>query len=249
MKLENRIVYGPVLSRRFGWDLGINLLPVTRKLCCFDCIYCQYGFTPASRETDPSFPSASDLLSAWSREFSAAAARNILIEHATISGNGEPAMHPDFAGVVRTFIGWRDRHYPNVKIAILTTGYRLEEPDIRSAMALLDQVIVKLDAGSEDTWRRIDRPRSGQSFHVMKSHFKNVEHLIIQSMFLKGWNDQPAEIESWISALREIGPKSAQIYTLDRKPAMTGLQPVGHRFLVDLAARASAELDIPVTPY
>ena len=26
-------------------SLGINLLPVTKKLCNFNCIYCEYGLT------------------------------------------------------------------------------------------------------------------------------------------------------------------------------------------------------------
>lgn len=41
--LQPRIIYGPILSRRLGRSLGINLLPVNRKVCSFNCVYCQYG--------------------------------------------------------------------------------------------------------------------------------------------------------------------------------------------------------------
>ncbi|RLA94940.1 MAG: radical SAM protein, partial [Deltaproteobacteria bacterium] len=38
-----RYVYGPVLSRRLGLSLGVDLVP--RKVCTYDCIYCQIGRT------------------------------------------------------------------------------------------------------------------------------------------------------------------------------------------------------------
>ena len=42
---EKEIVYGPVLSRRLGISLGINLNLRAGKTCTFDCVYCQYGRT------------------------------------------------------------------------------------------------------------------------------------------------------------------------------------------------------------
>ena len=44
--LQDGAVYGPIHSRRYGDSLGINPLPVTYKFCDFDCVYCQYGWTP-----------------------------------------------------------------------------------------------------------------------------------------------------------------------------------------------------------
>ena len=37
--LFDKIVFGPVISRRLGISLGINLLPGDSKVCSFDCIY------------------------------------------------------------------------------------------------------------------------------------------------------------------------------------------------------------------
>lgn len=37
--LFDKIVYGPVHSRRLGVSLGINLFPKDGKLCTFNCIY------------------------------------------------------------------------------------------------------------------------------------------------------------------------------------------------------------------
>ena len=41
--LFDEIVFGPVNSRRLGISLGINLLPTNKKICSFNCIYCECG--------------------------------------------------------------------------------------------------------------------------------------------------------------------------------------------------------------
>ena len=41
--LFDKIVFGPIHSRRLGISLGMNLLPTDGKLCSFNCIYCECG--------------------------------------------------------------------------------------------------------------------------------------------------------------------------------------------------------------
>ena len=41
--LFDKIVFGPIHSRRLGISLGMNLLPTDGKLCLFNCIYCECG--------------------------------------------------------------------------------------------------------------------------------------------------------------------------------------------------------------
>ncbi|MDD2192389.1 MAG: radical SAM protein, partial [Bacteroidales bacterium] len=38
------IIFGPIKSRRLGNSLGLNLLPVHKKLCNFNCVYCECGW-------------------------------------------------------------------------------------------------------------------------------------------------------------------------------------------------------------
>ena len=46
-------IFGPVVSRRLGISLGVNLLPADGKLCNFDCIYCECGFNSDHRPKKP----------------------------------------------------------------------------------------------------------------------------------------------------------------------------------------------------
>ena len=58
--LFDKIVFGPVHSRRLGVSLGINLLPVDGKLCSFDCIYCECGLN-SERRTKSKLPTREEV--------------------------------------------------------------------------------------------------------------------------------------------------------------------------------------------
>ena len=99
MSLQSGIIYGPILSRRLGRSLGINLLPAKRKVCSFDCVYCQYGYThdlnlhPMRAE----LPKPPEVFEA----VEAALKKPRSMDYLTFSGNGEPTIHPDFPEIVR----------------------------------------------------------------------------------------------------------------------------------------------------
>lgn len=41
--LHNHCISGPIQSRRLGVSLGVNLLPTGRKICNYNCAYCECG--------------------------------------------------------------------------------------------------------------------------------------------------------------------------------------------------------------
>ena len=249
MKLENQIVYGPVQSRRFGWDFGINLLPSEQKICSYDCVYCQYGHTPAFRNSRFHFPSASDVIRAWDEKLRSAEARGLIIRHSTISGNGEPTMHPYFARIMEDLIAWRNANHPRMRLALLSTGYRAGNARIRNAMELVDELVVKFDAGNVAMWNRLDRPLVPLSFSRLIQNLKKFRKLILQCMFVKGWNDSKGEIRTWQQRIKEIRPKAVQIYTISRIPAISSLQAVDDDFLRQTAIETQSIVGVPVLPY
>lgn len=46
----------------------------------------------------------------------------------TFSGNGEPTLHPDFAGIIDDTLALRDRDYPEAKVSVLTNSTRIFTP-------------------------------------------------------------------------------------------------------------------------
>jgi len=246
MEVEKRIAYGPVRSRRFGWDIGINLLPIDGKLCTFDCVYCQYGLSPPLKNEKQYFPEASEIIDAWQKQIALALDKGIRINHTTVSGNGEPTMHPDFTRIIPQLVRWRDQHAPHIRLAILSNGYRIHDPAIRDALNYFDEPIVKLDSAIPETLEMMDRPLVPYSLAGFIEDLQKCERVIIQTMFLKGWNDQPRDILQWQNALLQIRPISVQIYTISRDTALPGLSALKEPELLRIAEDTSRLLNVPV---
>jgi wyosine [tRNA(Phe)-imidazoG37] synthetase (radical SAM superfamily) len=237
-------VYGPVHSRRFGTDTGINLLPLNKKVCTFDCVYCQYGPTLPIKTAAEEFPSETQIITELNRY-----KKRHPIDHITVAGNGEPTMHPRFERMARAILYWRNEYSKGTPIAIFTNGFRLTSPRIMSVVRQFDEPIVKLDAGDALTIHKLDRPAAGFDFDKFVQSLKSWPGLIIQSMFVAEWNDSMSDVNKWIQVLAEIRPASVQIYTIDRVPALKELKPVSHQWLMKMSEFASQSLQIPVKPY
>ena len=116
----NDIIFGPVKSRRLGSSLGINLLPADSKICSFNCIYCECGWTGKSFTS--SFPDRNQVTSALSERLKSMAEKDNLPDSITYAGNGEPSLHPDFDHIIYDSIKIRDKYAPLAKIAVLSKG-------------------------------------------------------------------------------------------------------------------------------
>lgn len=244
VSLETSWVYGPINSRRFGNDLGINLLPLKKKYCTFDCLYCQYGFTELHKTAADDFPSAEQIISCL-QQFRTKGP----IEHITVAGNGEPTMHPRFAEIARAIFDWRDQFSNETILALFTNGYRLTSPEIRSVIQNFDEPIVKLDSANMKTIMKLNKPAPGFDLSKLIQQLKDCKKIIIQTMFVKGWNDSMRQFESWVKALSFIRPVRVQIYTISRAPALSELQPVSSEWLYETSLLASNLLQLPVRAY
>jgi wyosine [tRNA(Phe)-imidazoG37] synthetase (radical SAM superfamily) len=231
--LQSKYIYGPVDSRRLGKSLGINPMPFESKVCSFDCIYCQYGFeTPVAAGEPPAddiFPHVGAILADLERYVRDFDGR---IDAITFSGNGEATLHPDFHELVIGTVRVRDRYLPRSRIALLSNGTTVVEERVRRAIRWIDDPIMKLDAGSEELWSRINRPGMGVRLEEIIAAMANIDNIIIQSLFFEGGigdgigNISGAIVEEWLFAIERIHPRYVQIYTLDRVPAMVDLKPV-----------------------
>ena len=112
--LFNEIIFGPVNSRRLGNSLGINLLPTDKKICNFDCIYCECGLTDSDNAL---LPSRETIYSELKSKLEESKANKIQIDAITFAGNGEPTLHEDFVGIIADTYQLRNSYYPNAKIA------------------------------------------------------------------------------------------------------------------------------------
>jgi wyosine [tRNA(Phe)-imidazoG37] synthetase (radical SAM superfamily) len=107
---------------------------------------------------------------------------------------------------------------------------------------------MKLDAGSEETFRKLNRPSKGVRFQDVVENLKELGDIIIQSAFVQGQVDNTgeAEVGEWIKRIDFIKPREVQIYSIDRPSADEGLALVGKDRLGQIARKAEGLCGIPV---
>ncbi|NDV69416.1 radical SAM protein [Dysgonomonas sp. 25] len=246
--LFHEIVFGPIHSRRLGSSLGMNLLPYDGKLCSFDCIYCECGFNKDFR-TKTKLPDRENVRAALEDKLIRLQQDNTHIDVITFAGNGEPTLHPQFAGIIDDTILLRDKYYPQAKISVLTNAMHLDKQHVFEALRKVDNPILKLDSVNIDTVCLLDQPNS-PSYSVEKQieQFKRFDgNFIMQTMFLRGThegrvvdNTTEDEISGWLEAIRATNPREVMIYTIDRETPSKQLEKVPVEDLRKVAGRVEA---------
>lgn len=250
------IVYGPVHSRRLGVSLGVNLFPTDGKLCTFDCIYCECGYNNDHRP-HRKMPKRDEVRESLIQKLEAMKSEGVLPDVITFAGNGEPTVHPDFAGIIDDTIALRDQHCPSAKIAVLSNSTMLDKEEVFEALCKIEDNIMKLDSVLDSRIRQINDPNQpGFCFEkLLKNLCRFQGNLIIQTMFLHGErNGEPVdnmseeEIAGWIRALKQIRPRQVMIYTIDRPTPLYTLRKATHEELDAIAERARKEgFDVTVS--
>jgi len=222
--LFDRIVFGPVKSRRLGVSLGINLLPTTRKVCNFNCIYCECGWTQSKGISGENLPSRKEVYEALDHKLAEMKKDQKSPDVITYAGNGEPTLHPEFPGIIDDSILLRNKYFPHAKIAVLSNSTAIKKPAVRKALLKVDQNILKLDSAFDLTVNLHNQPRVNIKVKDLVRDLQLFKgRLIIQTLFVRGSfngkridNTTPEEIDAWINTLIKIRPSEVMIYTISR---------------------------------
>lgn len=243
--LFDKIIFGPVRSRRLGLSLGINLLPVDSKLCNFNCIYCECGWTGTKGNKTTRFHSRDDVRKRLEEVLIQLKEEKVYPDVITFAGNGEPTMHPEFMKIIDDTIKLRNVYLPMAKVVVLTNASMLDRKSVVDALKKADLRILKLDAGTEELFQKINQPHSKKSLNWVVDHLQYFKgNLIVQSMFLKGMcngefidNTTETNINAWLTLIERIKPKQVMVYSIDRATAEKGLEKIPKEFLNELAIR------------
>lgn len=246
--LFDKIVFGPVHSRRLGISLGINLLPADRKVCNFNCIYCECGWTRKEHLNSP-LPSRREVRDALESKLMEMGASGKTPDVLTFAGNGEPTLHPGFPGIIDDTISLRNHLCPEATVAVLSNATMIGNEEVRNALMKVDSNILKLDSAFEETVRIHNQPGPDYSLTKTIEYMKLFRgRLIIQTLFLRGRlgdrvidNTTERELEAWLAVLKDIMPEEVMIYTIHRDTPLDGkLMKVPEEELNAIAARVKA---------
>jgi len=222
--LFDEIIFGPVKSRRLGVSLGINLLPTRRKICNFNCIYCECGWTNDIDKAVSKLPLREEVYKALEWKLSEMKIKGEVPDVITYAGNGEPTLHPSFPSIIDDSLILRDKYFPKARIAVLSNATTITNSAIKSALLKIDQNILKFDSAFDSTIKIHNQPRVNISAEELINNLAGFNgKVIIQTLFLRGThngktidNTTPVEIEAWLKAIERIRPSEVMIYTISR---------------------------------
>jgi wyosine [tRNA(Phe)-imidazoG37] synthetase (radical SAM superfamily) len=223
------IVYGPVRSRRLGRSLGINLTPARSKLCTFNCPYCECGFN-TERAAGARWPSPDEVGHALRRALQRSGQAPDWI---TVSGSGEPTMHPRCAVAIDRILAARDELARDARVGILTNGLAVTGAALMAALRRLDARMIKLDPGPAERVNGV-----GFDIAAVVNACLALAPVVIQAMVVSGadWDGaSDASLAAWLPHVVRAGPATVQLYSLDRRPADARLRQVPRERLEQMA--------------
>ncbi len=242
--LFDEIIFGPVRSRRLGVSLGINLLPVNRKICNFNCVYCECGWSGELKSRHDKIPSRKEVFAALDGKLAGMKKKGPGPDVITYAGNGEPTLHPEFPEIIEDSIALRNKYFPGAEIAVLSNSTNISDQRIREALLKVDKNILKLDSALDSTIQIHNRPLLKININDIIGNLVSFNgKLIIQTMFFRGSfdgiymdNTTPKEIEAWLKALKKIKPSEVMIYTFSRDtPRGTELEKIPLKKLKEIS--------------
>ena len=235
------IIFGPVISRRFGTSLGIDLSP-SHKQCNFDCLYCELApaLTIDKQEKSISVESIAD-------ELTKALNEHQNIDVITITANGEPTLYPYLDELIEKINIIKDKK----QTLILTNSATLVDKKIYQTLLKFDQVKLSLDAVSHDIFKKVDRPYKDIDIDDILLHVKKFSHefrgkLFIEILFVAGLNDTKNEINKLNQFLLHVKSSRIDIGTIDRPPAYP-VEALSYKELMDISQQFDAKLPINIS--
>ncbi len=172
-------------------------------------------------------------------------AKTVGLSQVKLTG-GEPTLHPQLEAALALLAGLRDAHLPGRAIVVLTAGTELHRPDVRVALRHVDEVAVKLDAGTQAVFAQLDMPWQPLQLDTLTESAAQLEGVAVQTILVRGRvdNTTEAEVAAWLARIRRIQPKRVDLYTLDRKPIDRALELVPLGVAESIAAQVRA-LGVP----
>ena len=207
------IIFGPIISRRFGKSLGIDLSP-NIKQCNFDCLYCELKSSRPVKNYDDVI-SVDEILNQIQNALKLYKDIDVL----TFTANGEPTLYPFLDELIKRVNKIKD----NTKTLILSNASTISDLKIQKSLQQFDSVKLSLDCFSQKCFKKLDRG-VGVDIQEIKHGIEEFSkiykgELVIEVLVVKGINDKIEEIQKIGEFLKDVKPFRVDFGSIDRPPA------------------------------
>jgi len=207
-------IFGPVLSRRLGLSLGIDLIPF--KTCTYDCAYCECGHTTDKTVTRRNYFPAEEVMAELRTVLSSRPA----LDSVTFAGSGEPTLSLALGPVIAAI----KREFPKYTVSVLTNGSLLSDRAVQDELLPADRVIPTLTSVSQQTFERIHHPHPSLKIDTIiegmaKFRKRYTGQIWLEVFIVPSLNTTDEELAGLKNAIPRIAPDRIQLNTVDRPPA------------------------------
>lgn len=239
MKEQLKHVFGPVPSRRLGFSLGIDIIPL--KTCTFNCVYCQLFQTSKQTINRKIFFNSDNII----KDIKEVINKHKNIDYLTFSGSGEPTLNAAIGSIINDV-----KSFTDIPIAVITNSTLLWDPDVRNDIKKADLVVPSIDSVTDEIWQKVNRPVDSLTLDMLLDGLKDFcseyeGKIWLEVMLVKGVNDSIEEIKKtadFVNQLKNID--KVQINTVVRPPNEDYAKPLSKEYLESILPYFKAETEV-----
>ncbi len=217
-------------------------------MCTYSCVYCQLGRTIKSAVERQAFYQPSEILKQAQKKVADVNKQNERIDYLTFVSDGEPTIDVNIGEEITLL------KRMGLPIAVITNASMLSLSDVRRDLLKTDYVSLKVDAVSNDLWKRIDRPhkdlRLSAILQGIQDFAETFKGTIVTETMLIDSVDYEKEFEKIAAFLAELKKLNrAYIAVPTRPPAETWVKPAKEHTLNVAFEVFSEELGVDRVEY
>ena len=229
MSGKYKYLFGPVPSRRLGLSLGVDIVPL--KTCTQNCVYCQLGINAEQTLKRAEYVPIQDVLVELEKKI----AEGLNADYITLSGSGEPTLHSQIGPLIEGI-----KEITNIPLALITNGTLFPDPAVRNDCAGADVVLPSLDAGDEETFKKINCPHANINFTnfvdgLCKFRDQFTGQIWLEIFLVEDINTENRQIEKIKLLVSKIKPDKIQLNTAVRPTAAMSVKSLDSSRLNQIA--------------
>lgn len=217
---KEKYLFGPVPSRRLGLSLGVDIIPL--KTCTQNCLYCQLGKDAVQTLERKVYAPIDEVIAEIRTRIQA----GLKADHITVSGSGEPTLHLELGRLIDQI-----HRLTSIPVAVITNGSLLWRQDVRNDCAKADMVLPSLDAGDEQTFKKLNQPHPDIDFYrfvegLCQFRRQYTGPVWLEVFLCEGVNTDSKSLENIGKLIDQIKPDKVQLNTAVRPTAHSHIHAV-----------------------
>jgi len=216
--MNYKYIFGPVPSRRFGYSLGVDIVPL--KICTLNCLYCECGKTTTCTTERKDYIKIENIID----ELNDYLRNPPSIDVITVTGSGEPTLNSGIGKIINHI-----KSNYKYKTVLLTNGTLLFDKNVRDEIKLFDIVKISLDAISDEVFRKINLPSKNLNNKIIidgiiefRKMYKG--EIWIEIFIIPEVNNSKNELSLLKESFDLIKPEKIQLNTVDRPTAFDNVK-------------------------